>query len=222
MKKSILKEGRRYTFSDYFDLNYPTDEIVMELGYTFTLEKLLLPEAQQIDQSAIDQLRRSYYELLPKVTINSETAKREFMIAPLLYAVIREIDARLNIEYPIDVNEKLSGSLDYLLRAQQEIVVVEAKKGDLDKGFTQLAVELIALDQYESGGADILYGAITIGEVWRFGQLVRTTRLITKDIPTYRFPEDTEQIFSILTGILAEKPIRKESNVQFTKSDPVR
>jgi len=211
MKKSILKEGIRYTFSDYFDLNYPTDEIVTELGYTFTLEKLLLPETADIDQPAIDQLRRAYYELLPKVTINSETAKREFMIAPLLYAIIRKIDAKLNVEYPIDVNEKLSGSLDYLLRAQQEIVVVEAKKGDLDKGFTQLAVELIALDQYESDGADILYGAITIGEVWRFGQLVRATRLITKDIPTYRFPEDTEKIFSILKGILAEISMRKSN-----------
>jgi hypothetical protein len=60
------------------------------------------------------------------------------------YTLLREIDARLNIEYPIEVNEKLSGSFDYLLRAEQEIVIVEAKKGDLDKGFTQLAVELIA------------------------------------------------------------------------------
>ena len=53
------------------------------------------------------------------------------------------------LEYPIDINDKLNGWLDYLIRSQQEIVVIEAKKGDLEKGFTQLAAEMIALDYYE-------------------------------------------------------------------------
>ncbi len=42
MKRSIFKEGKKYTFSDYFDLNYPTEEIVEELGYSFSLEVITL------------------------------------------------------------------------------------------------------------------------------------------------------------------------------------
>ncbi|MCP4399353.1 MAG: hypothetical protein GY801_18875, partial [bacterium] len=49
MKKSIFKEGKKYTFSDYFDLNYPTEEIVEELGYSFSLEVITLPESEDDD-----------------------------------------------------------------------------------------------------------------------------------------------------------------------------
>lgn len=34
MKKSIFKENKKYTFSDYFDMNHPTEEIVGEFGYS--------------------------------------------------------------------------------------------------------------------------------------------------------------------------------------------
>ena len=44
------------------------------------------------------------------------------------------MDAKLNVEYAIDVNDKLNGVMDYLIRSKQELVVIEAKKGDLEKG----------------------------------------------------------------------------------------
>lgn len=51
----------------------------------------------------------------------------------------------------LDVSDKLSGSLDYLLRSTQELIVIEAKKKDVDSGFNQLAAEMIALDKYDDG-----------------------------------------------------------------------
>ncbi|MDM8564775.1 hypothetical protein QUF74_03900 [Candidatus Halobeggiatoa sp. HSG11] len=52
----------------------------------------------------------------------------------------------------------------------QVILNIDAKL--LERGFNQLAAEMIALDQYETSQVpEILYGAITIGEVWRFSQL---------------------------------------------------
>ena len=125
------------------------------------------------------------------------------MIAPLLHEVIFNIDAKLNIEYFIDVDDKLNGFIDYLIRSKQELVVIEAKKGDLDRGFNQLAAEMIALDKYEESQVpEILYGAITIGEVWRFALLKRQTKTIVKDINLFRFPQDTKELLTILTGIL--------------------
>lgn len=202
--KSILKEGKKYTFSDYFELSNPTEEIINALGYSFSTQPLELPRKNNINTDLIEQVSTTYYSILPKISVNSETAKREVMIAPVLHAVLQHINARLNIEYPVSVNDKLSGTVDYLFRSSQELIVIEAKKGDLDRGFNQLAAEMIALDLYEEERADPakVYGAITIGEVWRFAVLEREKKQVSKDIHTFRFPEDLPDIFSILTGIL--------------------
>ncbi|HEY9701799.1 MAG TPA: hypothetical protein V6C58_05105 [Allocoleopsis sp.] len=208
MPKNILKPGKKYTFSDYFYLSNPPEEIVKELGYLLTIEKLNFPSSKEPnkDQELIDNLRSTYYLLIPKVSLNSEIAKRELIIAPLLHGVIRKIDVRLNIEYTIEIDDRLSGTIDYLLRSQQQLIVIEAKKGDLEKGFTQLAIEMIALDQYEDDDfPHIIYGVITIGEVWRFAILNRQEKTIIKDIHTFRFPEDLEEIFSRIKGILSSE-----------------
>lgn len=203
MHRSIFKAGKKYTFSDYFEFGHPTEEIIGELGYALSLQAFDFPTSKEVDKGVIEKLRASYYELLPKISINSEAAKREFMIAPVLHELLRQVDAKLNVEYPIDIDDRLSGSIDYLLRSQRELIVVQAKKGDLDKGFNQLAAEMIAVDQYEAADvAGFLYGAITIGEVWRFAALNRKEKILINGIHTFRFPEDLEEIFAILKGIL--------------------
>ncbi len=203
MSRFTLQEGKKYTFSDYFEMEHPVEEIVAALGYTLILQTVQFLQDQKCDTTRIQRLRDSYYELLPKITITSEIAKREFMIAPLLYEVIRQVDAKLHVDYQLDVDEYLSGSVDYFIRAAQELVIVEAKHGDLDRGFNQLAVELIAVDRYEEPQPlHKVYGAITIGEVWKFAVLERDKKRIIKDLHTLRYPEDIEEIFSVLCGIL--------------------
>ena len=82
-------------------------------------------------------------------------------------------------------------------------MVIEAKKGDLERGFNQLAAELVALDQYEDEHtSDSLYGVLTIGEVWRFALLKRQDKLLIRDVHSYRFPEDTQEILESVQGIL--------------------
>ena len=201
--RKIFREGKKYTFNDYFDMGNPTDEIVAALGYSLRTQQIALPRHQDITQEALERISATYYSLIPKISINSEIAKREVMIAPVLHAVIQRMNATLNIEYPVDVNDKLSGTIDYLFRSSQELIVIEAKKGDLERGFTQLAAEMIAMDLYEEpNGLSRVYGAITIGEVWRFAVLERAQKQLIKDIHTFRFPEDLREIFSILTGII--------------------
>lgn len=205
MPRKIFKEGKKYTFSDYFEMGNPTEEILSELGYAFSTQVIDLPKNTNFDKKVVEDIRASYYLLLPKVSLNSEIAKRELMIAPLLHELIKIIDAKLNIEYPIDIDDRLSGTIDYLFRSNQDLIVIEAKKGDLEKGFNQLAAEMIAVDKYEdSGSPPVLYGAITIGEVWRFAILERSNKSLIKDIHTFRFPEDLEDVFSILKGVLTK------------------
>ncbi len=55
----------------------------------------------------------------------------------------------LRIEYPVKVNNLLQGNLDYLICSIHSLIVVEAKRDDLTRGFTQLAVEAIALSMVQ-------------------------------------------------------------------------
>lgn len=191
MNQAIFKTGKKYTFSDYFYLRHPTEEIINALGYSFCVTDFQLPISQELNQAVIDRLTNFYYELLPKITLHSEAAKREFIIAPVLQEVIRPLVAKLYLEYPIEIDDHLSGTIDYLIHATQLLIIIVAKRGELDRGFNQLAAELIALDQYEDQAvATVFYGAITIGELWRFAILERPEKLISKGRHTFRFPED--------------------------------
>jgi len=196
----IILKQKSYTFSDYFELNYPTEDIIAELGYQYQLTKLKLPCATL--KHTLNNLQAMFYKKLPHIALTSETAKREVMIAPIILELLDEIDIKINIEYPIYVNEYLKGNIDYWLHSAQECLIIEAKKSDMEKGFTQLAVELIAMDSYLKTANNLLYGAVTIGDSWRFGKLNRDEKCMYRDIDSFRVPLDLNELFQILVGIL--------------------
>lgn len=202
MNKSILKQNKHYTFSDYFLLNYSTKDILREFGYQYTFEKLVLPEVKE-KRFSLDRLRQTYLKKLPFISLNSEAAKREFYLSPLFLELLEYIAVEINVEYPLNVADNLSGMVDYLLRSKHSLVVIEAKKGDLERGFNQLAVELIAFDKYLENDINCLYGAITLGDIWRFGVLDRNKKSLSKDMDAYTLPVDLEKLFAILLGILS-------------------
>jgi hypothetical protein len=199
-QRKILQEGESYTFPAYFELPYDPEEILAELGYKFTKKSLTLPHtSNQLEN--ITSLKNKIISFLPLVSLNNETARRETLVSPLLLEVITYCQCQLKIEYAVNVNNWLKGNLDYLLRSHQSLLVIEAKNDDLSRGFTQLAVELIALSEIEEN-KDIFYGAVTTGEIWRFGKLERNQKLITQDIKLFTIPDDIEEIGHILVGIL--------------------
>lgn len=202
MKKSIFKENKKYTFSDYFEMNLPTQEIVTAFGYSFSLEVMDLPKTSE-KYEFIKTLQETLYTILPKINLNSETAKREFLIAPLLLELVKATNVSIYVEYLLEIDDKLSGLLDYLLVAHQNMIIIEAKRKDIDNGFNQLAVELIALDKYEENDTiQYLYGAVTLGDLWKFGILDRKKKHIIKNIHSHTIPEDIEEVFSILLSIV--------------------
>lgn len=113
MSKPLFKEDRKYTFSDYFYFTNPTEEIAHYFGYSLTTKILDFPISTEIDGASIASLQESFYEVLPNITLDSEMAKRDFMIAPILWEVIRHAKAKISVEYQIDIDDRLSGSLDY-------------------------------------------------------------------------------------------------------------
>ena len=179
------------------------DEILAEFGYSLIRDRLALPQTTRPLEKLSD-LRQRIDAILPYVSLTSETARRETLVAPILMDVVAYCHCQLRIEYPLNVNNWLKGNLDYLLRAANSLLVIEAKNDDLTRGFTQLAVEMIALAEVEE--QDVFYGAVTIGNAWNFGKLDIKQKRITQDIPLYSIPNDLETLMRILVGIMAEAP----------------
>ena len=197
-KAPILQEGQSYTFRSYFEMPYEPDEILAELGYTLVRSPLSLPKATTPFEG-LPELRQRLENILPLVSLTSEMARREILVAPILMEVATYCNCQLRIEYPLHVNNWLKGNLDYLLRSTQNLLVVEAKNDDMTRGFTQMAVELIALSKIEE--QDIFYGAVTIGNGWQFGTLNVSQETITQDIDLYSIPGNLEELVNILVGI---------------------
>jgi hypothetical protein len=196
----VLQEGVSYTFRSYFELPQDTDEVLAEFGYGYSKARLQLPVASQ-PMPGLETLQAQIEETLPYVQLSSESAKREVLIAPVLMRVATLSHQVLRFEYPLKVNAWLQGNLDYLIRSRNHLVVVEAKRDDLTRGFTQLAVEMIALAMDETA-PDQIHGVVTMGNLWIFGLLDRPGKLITQDISGYRVPDDVESLVRTLVGIL--------------------
>lgn len=199
-RPKILKPEESYTFSRYFELTFDPEDILSELGCTFKRTAFNLePSGVEIDTSELDKQIR---DNLDYVDLTSETARREALIAPILLKICSIVKTQLKIEYPVVVNNYLQGTLDYYIQSDSQLLVVEAKNADLTKGFTQLAVELIALDQWAESENDIFHGAVTTGDVWRFGRFHRQTRQIQQDTVLYTLPDSLEKLIRILLEVL--------------------
>jgi hypothetical protein len=201
-RAAIIQADQSYTFADYFKLNFAPQDILAYFGVSLQRQSLTLPRyVGPLDR--LSDLKNRIEESLPRLSLTSEMARREFLIAPVLTDVLHYTQASLNVEYPVAVSNQLKGSLDYLLQSGNTFLVIEAKNEDLERGFVQLAIELIALDQWIDSDQTVLQGAISTGNIWQFGQFDRQARHVTQDLNLYRVPADLEDLLRILVYVLA-------------------
>ncbi len=200
----VLNLSASYTFRSYFEMRFSAIDILGDLGCSFKRSPLSLPHSFW-DTSALRGRIEAY---LPYITLTSEAARRESLVAPILLELAQTVKTPIQIEYPLEVNQYLKGELDYYLNNQYNLIVIEAKNADLTRGAVQLAVELIALNLWlakRQGIASLLTpltGAVTTGDIWQFSQYDPTQQQITQDLSLYRIPEDLEPLTQILKGIL--------------------
>lgn len=200
-RQPLLDPNRSYTFSNYFELGFTVDDLVAEFGYSFERKFITLPQySDHLDR--ITDLRQRIEEILPYLDLENEATRREMLIAPIIIDLIHYSHAKLKIEYSISVNNQLQGKLDYLLRSKTNLIVIEAKQADINRGFTQLATEIIALDQWIDSSQSEILGAVTTGNIWQFGILDRQSKTIYEGINLYRVPEELEIIIRILLARL--------------------
>ncbi len=123
--------------------------------------------------------------------LKSEKAKSEFLIGPVLLEVRRLLDRKVSLfsgeEFSVEPEVGLSGICDFVISQSAEqleieapvIVIVEAKRSDINSGMGQCMAEMVAAQRFNlQAGRDPapVYGCVSSGILWRFlrleGQLV--------------------------------------------------
>jgi hypothetical protein len=161
------------------------------------------------------QFQAQLDELVPlALAISSEKARSELIIAPVLLELWRMTEQRIGffsgINFDVDKSQGLDGFCDYILtRTPRQLFVeapvvmlVEAKNEDMKRGYGQCLAEMLAAQRFnamDGHGDDIVYGAVTTGERWKFLELEGTTARI--DSADY-YLEHISKILGILWHLL--------------------
>jgi hypothetical protein len=116
----------------------------------------------------------------------SEKAKSELLVSPILLEVRKLVDNSVELfsgeEFSVDKDQSLNGFCDFLLSKSLTpyiveapvIMLVEAKKGELDVGLGQCVAEMVAaqlFNQTQGKPIETIYGSVTSGKLWQFLKL---------------------------------------------------
>ena len=204
-----FKDNLPLSFRDYFSLRVTEAEIAQHFGYKFSREYLDLPASESSMKQEIATKAKTASEaitsILPYVNLDSEIARREIFISPFMYAAIALAKPQLNIEYYLDVEPQLEGTVDYYLHSStNQILIVEAKLADIDRGFKQLIPELVAMSK-KTEITSFIYGAVTTGSIWCFALLCPVSKEFKRDLNLYLLPNNTRELLEIVIGILLDQ-----------------
>lgn len=156
-------------------------------------------------------------ETLPlALALSTEKARSELIIAPVLIEVWLKANQRLGffsgVDFPVDQAKGLVGVCDFILTRSPEqlfvqapvLMLVEAKREDIVRGYAQCVAEMIAAQTFnarEGSETDSVYGVVTTGNIWRFLQLRGTAVRI--DRREY-YIENVGQILGILLHLTTQ------------------
>jgi len=165
-----------------------------------------VPEAA-IRPSFQTQLQRTISLAL---RVSTEKARSEFIIAPILAELWLQTGQTIGlfsgVDFTVDPIKGFAGVCDYIITRSPELLfvqapvlmLVEAKNEEMKRGYAQCIAEMLAAQTFnlrESGNCNTVYGAVTIGELWKFLELTSTTVRI--DSRNYHI-EHIEKIMGIL------------------------
>lgn len=164
-----------------------------------------------------DLLRHTLQENVPlALDISTEKARAEFIIAPVLLEVRRQLPFRISlfsgVEFTVNPDQGLRGICDFLLclsplqlTIQTPVVmVVEAKHENIKQGLGQCLAEMVAAQQFNherNTPIEAIYGVVTTGSVWKFLRLTETRVMV--DATEYHISQ-VEQIVGIFVAMLQQ------------------
>lgn len=165
----------------------------------FTLEQISQVFGTSI-QSSLDlfstqkqalELSQTFKEYLDYSTqlalsISTEKARSEMIIAPILIELKRMMGDRISLfsgtQFEVDPAQGLTGFCDYLISLSEQqfyiqapvAVLFEAKNENIKGGLAQCIAAMIAAQVFnhqKANAIDTIYGAVTTGNQWKFLKL---------------------------------------------------
>ena len=171
--------------------------------------KDLFADIQEVSPSALLTMFLDEYVSLA-IDINSEKARSEFIIAPILGDVRRQLNHQISLfsgkDFDVDSTQGLNGFCDFILSYSKEqffiqapvVTIAEAKNENIIGGLGQCVAEMVAAQLFNQNTGmtiDVIYGAVTTGTNWRFLKLQNSTVWI--DTIEYSI-RDVDKILGIL------------------------
>ncbi|MDJ0598947.1 MAG: hypothetical protein QNJ37_08930 [Crocosphaera sp.] len=195
--------------------NFTLEQVKQKFNLT-TIENLeVFADIEPIQGSSL--LQTILQDNLPiAIASNSEKARSEMIIAPILVELKRHFGDEINlfsgVNFTVDETQDLNGICDFLISHSPEkliisapiITLVEAKKEDLNAGLGQCIAEMVAaqiFNQKENNNISMILGVVTSGTNWRFLKLEETNVYI--DLTEY-YLSDLNKILGILSSSIEQ------------------
>lgn len=195
--------------------DFKLSELIKTFGLTISESSGLFANVPEVDYSDIlATLLQENVDLA--VSINTEKARSEMIIAPILLELRRKFNYQIGlfsgVDFNVDNERGLNGFCDFIISLSKEqllvrapvITLVESKNENLNYGLGQCVAEMIAaqlFNQKEENEIPIIYGAVTIGTIWQFLKLKDKTIFI--DLSQY-YIKDIKKILGILSSAISQ------------------
>ena len=146
----------------------------------------------------------------------SEKAKSELLVSPILVQARRLVDRQVQLfsgeEFNVDQEKGLNGFCDFLFSKSENqftinapvLMLVEAKRGEIESGLGKCVAEMVAAQSYnqlKNSSIPVIYGCVTSGTLWQFLKLEGND--VTID-PTNYLVTPVQKILGILKWILSQ------------------
>jgi hypothetical protein len=190
-------------------------KVKQSFGLTAVEGGRFLPEVEPIAPSPI--LAGLLEDTVPwAIAVGTEKAKSELIIAPALLEVKRLLNHQISVfsgtDFTVDIAAGLNGVCDFLISRSPEqfeieapaVVLVEAKRDNINSGLGQCIAEMVAAQRFNEANNNpipTIYGSVTSGTAWRFMKL--EGQIVTIDVRDYPFPP-VETILSMLVWMVRE------------------
>jgi hypothetical protein len=165
-------------------------------------------------------LERMRGDIALALAINTEKARSEFIIAPVLSELRRLLGGSFGlfsgVEFDVDSSRGLNGYCDFILTRSPlqsvltapVVAIVEAKNDNLRTGLGQCIAAMVAAREFNtqsSSTVTVIHGVVTTGSAWKFLRLSGAN--VTLDVGEY-FIAELGRIMGILAIILKAEEIQ--------------
>jgi hypothetical protein len=186
-----MQERTRMLYSNFTRI----EELREQFSLVITSAAPLYPDTSEV--AVPTRLADILKENTPlALNINTEKARSELIIAPVLVEIRRLLDRKISlfsgVDFSVDDSQNLTGYCDFLLSYSPDQVfltapvacIVEAKNENIRSAYPQCIAEMVAAQRFNvAKGNPIpwILGVVTTGSNWKFLHLAHQTVLIDFD-----------------------------------------